>query len=67
MTDQDRMVQMFLIEQGDVTQDGEFAFSMQTRINSGRTVKFVLSASDAEKLHTALGTYMKAIRKTHDH
>lgn len=53
-------VLMHLIHPGQTTADDEFMFEMQARYNAGRTVRYVLSPSDAETLLTALKDFIKS-------
>jgi hypothetical protein len=63
MSDNVKTVKMALIDPGQTGTDGEFTFSLQPRFNPARTVVFDLQPTDAEALHKALGTYLKATRK----
>lgn len=58
-----RAVEMAVVEPGDKTGNGEFRFAMQPRYNAARTVQYALRAPDAEALHKALGSYLKAVKK----
>jgi len=66
MSDNVKTVKMALIDPGQMNNEGEFTFSLQPRFNAARTVIFDLTPADAEQLHTALGKFMKAARKTKD-
>jgi hypothetical protein len=63
MSDQQRIVQMHLMNPGSTAPDGDFTFEMQPRYNSARTVKYALTAQDVELLHRKLGEYLKAVTK----
>jgi len=66
MSENIRVVQMAVINPGETSANGEFTFAMQPRFNPGRTVHFELAPTDAEALHKALGTFLKAARKEKD-
>ena len=59
MNEEIRSVKMHVINPGQSTSDGEFSFEMQPRYNPGRTVKFALIPSDAEKLLKHLQQFVK--------
>jgi hypothetical protein len=63
MSDETRIVQMALVNHGETAKDGDFTFSMQPRFNPARTVNYALVPSEAEALHKALGTFLRAARK----
>lgn len=63
MNDNTKQVKMALISAGSDNGEGEFTFALQPRYNAARTVEFDLIPADAEVLHKALGTYLKAARK----
>ncbi len=63
--DNTKTVKMALVNSGEVGADGDFTFALQPRFNAARTVVFDLVPLDAENLHKALGTYLKAARKAH--
>lgn len=54
---------MALANPGETAKDGDFAFAMQPRWNPARTVDYTLTPADAEALHKALGSYLRAARK----
>jgi len=58
-----KVVQMHIIDPGAETSKGEFSFEMQPRYNPGRTVRFSLIPSDAEKLFKALAAYIEVQKK----
>lgn len=60
MSNQPKTVQMHLINPGTTEGDGDFAFELTPRVDSGRIVKFALVPKDAEDLHRRLGEYLKA-------
>ncbi len=64
MSDQARPVPMHLVHPGMTTTDDEFMFELEARENAARTVKFVLSARDAETLHHQLGLFLKDVSPT---
>jgi hypothetical protein len=59
MSDEQRTVQMHLMNPGSTAPDGDFTFELQPRFNAGRIVKFALLPRDADMLHKALGAYIK--------
>lgn len=59
-----KTVKMAIVNHGEVGEDGDFTFSMQPRYNPARTVGYALLPSEAEALHTALGKFLKAARKS---
>lgn len=58
MSEDNRTVQMAIIDPGTTAPNGEYTFELQPRYNPGRTVKFALIPSDAEKLCRALKAYL---------
>ena len=63
MNDQTKTVQMTVVHPGSKANDDEFTFEMQARYKDGRTVKYALIPSDAEKLYKELGAYLQATAK----
>jgi hypothetical protein len=63
MSDTTKIVQMALVNPGETATNGEFTFALQPRFNPARTVQFELVPSDAETLHKALGSYLRAVKK----
>ena len=63
MSDEQRVVQMSVVNPGKTGTDGDFNFEMQPRYNSGRIVKFALIPSDAEQLQRHLAAYLKEQQK----
>jgi hypothetical protein len=58
-----RIVEMAIVNPGEKTGNGEFRFSMQPRYNAARTVEYAIKANEAEALHKALGSYLRAVKK----
>lgn len=63
MSENTKVVQMAVINPGEVAPDGDFTFIMGPRYNSSRVVQYALMPSDAEQLHRALGAFLKEARK----
>ena len=63
MSNQPRTVQMHLINPGSTEADGDFAFELTPRVDSGRIVRFALQPRDAEDLHRKLGEYLASKSK----
>lgn len=59
MNEEQRTVQMNLVNPGTTAPDGDFTFEMQPRWNASRTVKYALTPKDAETLQKQLTAFLK--------